>query len=49
MARYEIVIDSLTSRIIVLEGQNAAQEQRIKDLESDLEDVITFLNNELDY
>jgi len=47
--RIESVVDSLQKRISVLEEQNADQEKHIKDLESDLEDVITFLNNELNY
>ena len=47
--RLESVIDSLQVRVSVLEQQNANQEEHIKDLESDLEDVITFLNNELGY
>lgn len=47
--RFESAVDSLQKRISVLEQQNANQEERIKDLESDLEDVITFLNNDLNY
>ena len=39
-------IDSLSARIVELEGQNAAQEVRIKDLEEELEGVITFLNEQ---
>lgn len=46
---FESDVDSLKKRISVLEQQNANQEDRIKDLESDLEGVITFLNNELNY
>ena len=41
--------DSLTLRIQELEMQNAVQEERIKDLEDDLEGVITFLGNEMGY
>ena len=41
--------DSLALRIQELEMQNAAQEERIKDLEDDLEGVITFLGNEMNY
>ena len=41
--------DSLQQRINLLEEQNIYQESRIKDLESDLEDVINFLNRELNY
>lgn len=37
-------VDSLSTRIQQLEEQNAAQDARIKDLEDDLEDVISFLN-----
>lgn len=47
--RFESAVDSLQKRISVLEQQNANQEEHIKDLESDLENVITFLNNELNY
>lgn len=39
-------IDSLSARIVELEGQNAAQEERIKDLEDDLEGVMAFLNEQ---
>lgn len=42
-------IDDLQEKISELEEQNSQQESRIKDLEDDLESVITFLNNELDY
>ena len=41
--------DSLMLRVQELEMQNAAQEERIKDLEDDLEGVITFLGNEIGY
>ncbi len=37
-------VDSLSTRIQQLEEQSAAQDARIKDLEDDLEDVISFLN-----
>ncbi len=37
-------VDSLSTRIHQLEELNATQDARIKDLEDDLEDVISFLN-----
>lgn len=42
-------IARLDSLVQTLQQQNAAQEERIKDLEEDLEGVITFLGNEMDY
>ena len=45
----QVEIDSLKSRTLELEEKNAAQEQRIKDLEEDLDRVISFLGNELGY
>lgn len=42
-------IDNLQQRIDELEEKNAAQESRISDLEADLENVISFLNDELNY
>lgn len=42
-------IDYLEQRIDELEEKNAAQESRISDLEADLENVISFLNDELNY
>ena len=47
--RLNSTIDSLQEKISELEEQNFNQESRIKDLEDDLESVITLLNNELDY
>ena len=41
--------DSLQRKVAELEEQNIAQEAHIKDLEDDLESVITFLNREMDY
>ena len=39
-------IDSLQLRITELETKNAAQEERIKDLEEDLENVMHYLNEQ---
>lgn len=39
-------VDSLQLRITELETQNAAQEERIKDLEEDLEGVMHYLNEQ---
>ncbi len=39
-------VDSLQLRITELETQNAAQEERIKDLEEDLENVMHYLNEQ---
>ena len=41
--------DSLSTRIHELEEQNQALDERVTDLEKDLEDVITFLGNELGF
>ncbi len=49
ITRLNSTIDCLQEKISELEEQNFNQESRIKDLEDDLESVITFLNNELDY
>ena len=49
IAQLTSTIDGLQERISELEEQNSTQESRIKDLEDDLESVITFLNNELNY
>lgn len=49
ITRLNSTIDCLQGKISELEEQNFNQESRIKDLEDDLESVITFLNNELDY
>lgn len=45
----QLEIARLDSLVQTLQQQNAAQEERIKDLEEDLEGVITFLGNEMDY
>ncbi len=42
-------IARLDSLVQDLQQKNAAQEERIKDLEDDLEGVITFLGNEMNY
>ena len=42
-------IARLDSLILELQQKNAAQEERIKDLEDDLDGVITFLGNEMRY
>ncbi len=49
ITRLNSTIDCLQEKISELEEQNSSQESRIKDLEDDLESVINFLNNELDY
>lgn len=49
IAQLNSTIDCLQEKISELEEQNSYQYSRIKDLEDDLESVITFLNNELDY
>ena len=42
-------IARLDSLVQVLQQKNAAQEERIKDLEDELESVVTFLGNEMGY
>lgn len=42
-------IARLDSLVQVLQQKNAAQEERIKELEDELESVVTFLGNELGY
>ena len=39
-------IARLDSLVLDLQQKNAAQEERIKDLEDDLEDVISYLNQQ---
>lgn len=39
-------IARLDSLVLDLQQKNAAQEERIKDLENDLEDVISYLNQQ---
>lgn len=42
-------IARLDSLVQVLQQKNAAQEERIKELEDELESVVTFLGNEMGY
>lgn len=42
-------IARLDSLVQVLQQKNAAQEERIKELEDELEGVVTFLGNEMGY
>lgn len=42
-------IARLDSLVQVLQQKNAAQEERIKELEDELESVVTFLGNEIGY
>lgn len=42
-------IARLDSLVQVLQQKNATQEERIKELEDELESVVTFLGNEMGY